>query len=251
VTECTSGLVYWNEPGALNEAFSDIIAVAAEFELNEPLASNCRRAPGQAGCPDWWIGEDVWRGGGPLGIRSLADPAAGGQPSHYSARYKGSALGFAWNFVIPLMQLVVFWILFGVFFGVRPRTTQLGHSVTRGFLPVAVKPAPHEGHVMWCRFGSTGADGSGASASGGATPSVPTPIGAGSTRPVGKVPSSTRRPASITSAQSTKLHHASWNSSGRSGFLLNMVRSIAGPWAAREPRPPRQTSSNMGSSMGA
>ncbi|MEK7284996.1 MAG: ABC transporter permease [Chloroflexota bacterium] len=38
------------------------------------------------------------------------------------ARYKGSVLGFAWNFVIPLSQLVVFWILFGVLFGVRPRT---------------------------------------------------------------------------------------------------------------------------------
>ena len=38
------------------------------------------------------------------------------------ARYKGSALGFAWHFVMPLTQLVVFWILFGVLFGVRPRT---------------------------------------------------------------------------------------------------------------------------------
>ena len=38
------------------------------------------------------------------------------------ARYKGSALGFAWHFVMPVTQLVVFWILFGVLFGVRPRT---------------------------------------------------------------------------------------------------------------------------------
>lgn len=30
------------------------------------------------------------------------------------ARYKGSALGFAWNFAIPLLQLMVFWFLFGV-----------------------------------------------------------------------------------------------------------------------------------------
>src|SRR4030081_1658193 len=30
------------------------------------------------------------------------------------ARYKGSALGFMWYFVNPLLQLVVFWILFGV-----------------------------------------------------------------------------------------------------------------------------------------
>lgn len=38
------------------------------------------------------------------------------------ARYKGSALGFAWHFVMPVSQLIVFWILFGVLFGVRPRT---------------------------------------------------------------------------------------------------------------------------------
>lgn len=30
------------------------------------------------------------------------------------SRYKGSVLGFAWNFAIPLMQLLVFWILFGI-----------------------------------------------------------------------------------------------------------------------------------------
>jgi len=38
------------------------------------------------------------------------------------SRYKGTALGFAWNFAIPLLQLVVFYILFGVLFGIRPRT---------------------------------------------------------------------------------------------------------------------------------
>ena len=38
------------------------------------------------------------------------------------ARYKGSMLGFGWNFVIPLLQLGVFWILFGVIFGQRPQT---------------------------------------------------------------------------------------------------------------------------------
>lgn len=90
VTECTSALVYWNEPGALNEAFSDILATIAEFELAEPLNSNCRRAAGQSTCADWWIGEDVWLGGGGLGLRSLADPGAGRQPAHYSARYTGA-----------------------------------------------------------------------------------------------------------------------------------------------------------------
>lgn len=43
------------------------------------------------------------------------------------ARYKGSALGFLWHFVMPVSQLVVFWILFGVLFGVRPRTATGEH----------------------------------------------------------------------------------------------------------------------------
>lgn len=30
------------------------------------------------------------------------------------SRYKGSILGFAWNFTIPLLQLLVFWVLFGI-----------------------------------------------------------------------------------------------------------------------------------------
>jgi len=35
-------------------------------------------------------------------------------------RYKGSVLGFAWNFAIPLLQLLVFWALFGVILKVAP-----------------------------------------------------------------------------------------------------------------------------------
>lgn len=36
------------------------------------------------------------------------------------SRYKGSVLGFAWNFVIPLLQLFVFWLLFGIIVKVAP-----------------------------------------------------------------------------------------------------------------------------------
>lgn len=36
------------------------------------------------------------------------------------SRYKGSVLGFAWNFAIPLLQLLVFWALFGVILKVAP-----------------------------------------------------------------------------------------------------------------------------------
>ncbi len=55
------------------------------------------------------------------------------------SRYKGSALGFAWHFVIPVSQLVVFWILFGVLFGVRPRT-ETGEQPYAIFLFVGLLP---------------------------------------------------------------------------------------------------------------
>jgi lipopolysaccharide transport system permease protein len=55
------------------------------------------------------------------------------------ARYKGSALGFAWHFVMPLTQLLVFWILFGVLFGVRPRTGT-GEQPYATFLFVGLLP---------------------------------------------------------------------------------------------------------------
>lgn len=55
------------------------------------------------------------------------------------ARYKGSSLGFAWHFVMPLTQLVVFWVLFGVLFGVRPRTLS-GEQPYAIFLFVGLLP---------------------------------------------------------------------------------------------------------------
>ncbi|MDG6902841.1 MAG: ABC transporter permease [Nitrososphaerota archaeon] len=55
-------------------------------------------------------------------------------------RYKGSALGFAWHFVMPLTQLLVFWVLFGVLFGVRPRVAS-GEEVNYAvFLFVGLVP---------------------------------------------------------------------------------------------------------------
>ena len=35
------------------------------------------------------------------------------------ARYKGSLLGFAWHFLNPLLQLLVYWLLFGVLLRIR------------------------------------------------------------------------------------------------------------------------------------
>ncbi len=74
VTEATSNLVYQNESGALNEAFSDIMGTAIEFF---------------DGSGNWTIGEDITRSGN--GIRSMANPNANGDPSHYADRYTGTS----------------------------------------------------------------------------------------------------------------------------------------------------------------
>lgn len=78
VTEFTSGLVYQDEPGALNEAFSDIMAIAAEFYTLRP-------GQGPQKGPNFLIGEDVTRIA-PGFIRSAQNPIEGGTPDHYSLR---------------------------------------------------------------------------------------------------------------------------------------------------------------------
>lgn len=88
VTQCrTLGLAqnYYGQPGALNEALSDIMATAMEWSFDEPPTANCRRQPGQARCADWWIGEDVMLRGD-FGFRHLADPDSAGQPGHWQDR---------------------------------------------------------------------------------------------------------------------------------------------------------------------
>lgn len=82
VTDFTSDLIYQNESGALNEAFSDIMGTAVEF-MFQPAGSNVMQA-------DYLCGEDAVR---PAGIRSLANPIAYGHPDHYSIRYTGTADG--------------------------------------------------------------------------------------------------------------------------------------------------------------
>jgi thermolysin len=79
VTEFTSNLIYLNESGALNEAFSDIIGTSVEFFFQSPGNASMQA--------DYLMGEDVVR---PGGIRSLANPAAYGDPDHYSKRFLGT-----------------------------------------------------------------------------------------------------------------------------------------------------------------
>ena len=88
VTEFTSGLIYENESGALNEAFSDMIGNTAEFYAD-------KRSLDPAAEPDWLIGEDVIPagvyGGEEAGFRDMGDPEADGDPDHYSERFTGTS----------------------------------------------------------------------------------------------------------------------------------------------------------------
>lgn len=85
VTDYTSGLEYRNESGALNEAFSDMVGVAAEAYFFQTRGNG----PLQA---DYLIGEDSFqarRAGSVSGIRSIQSPTAYGHPDHYSVRFTG------------------------------------------------------------------------------------------------------------------------------------------------------------------
>ena len=78
LTDYSSGLIYRNESGALNESFSDMLGTSAEFFYQTP-GNGTRQA-------DYLIGEDVFR---PGGLRSMSNPAAYGDPDHYSRRSTG------------------------------------------------------------------------------------------------------------------------------------------------------------------
>jgi thermolysin len=79
VTDYSSQLIYRNESGALNEAFSDIMGTSVEFFF-QPPGDGIQKS-------DYLIGEDVVT---PGGIRSMKNPIAFGDPDHYSLRYTGT-----------------------------------------------------------------------------------------------------------------------------------------------------------------
>jgi len=77
VTTNTSNLIYQNESGALNEAFSDIMGAAAEFAMQPSIA-------------DWWLGEDIWLAD--VALRFMDDPTRDGYSvDHYSNLITGTA----------------------------------------------------------------------------------------------------------------------------------------------------------------
>ncbi len=77
VTNFTSDLIYLNESGALNEAFSDIMGAAVEWYFEEPGHGRNRA--------DWILAEDLFYAFGSF-IRSMEDPQAARDPDHYSKR---------------------------------------------------------------------------------------------------------------------------------------------------------------------
>ncbi len=93
VTEYTSDLIYYDESGALNEAFSDIMGACVEFYW-QPEGIGLLKA-------DWWMGEDIWYPNNPFGeaLRYMDDPNkawngytdSGYDPCHYDERYIGTA----------------------------------------------------------------------------------------------------------------------------------------------------------------
>lgn len=78
VTDTSSGLIYQNESGALNEAISDIFGTLVEFYTNIK--------------PDYEIGEDIYTPSiANDALRSMSDPTKYGDPDHYSKRYIGTS----------------------------------------------------------------------------------------------------------------------------------------------------------------
>ena len=98
VTERSSGLIYQNESGALNEAWSDIFGALVD------------RQEGATGADIWLLGEDIYT---PAtagdGLRNMADPVAEGDYDYYPTRYTGSQDngGVHWNSGIANLAFVL------------------------------------------------------------------------------------------------------------------------------------------------
>ena len=81
----TANLIYQNESCALSEAFSDIMGQSVAF-FRESAGNGLLQA-------DYLHGKETYRpskAGSTYGVRNLANPAAFGDPDHYSKRYIGT-----------------------------------------------------------------------------------------------------------------------------------------------------------------
>lgn len=88
-TTHTSGLIYRNESGALNESFSDILGAIVEFAAQQDDTASYPSA--NAGKADWLMGEDSWLS--TTALRDMRDPhntstvGSGRQPARYLGPY--------------------------------------------------------------------------------------------------------------------------------------------------------------------
>jgi bacillolysin len=78
VTDYTSRLIYRGQSGALNEAFSDVMAASIVFFFQQPGTG--------AGGADYLVGNDVVT---PGGIRNMENPRVFGDPDHFRDLYRG------------------------------------------------------------------------------------------------------------------------------------------------------------------
>jgi bacillolysin len=88
VTQYTAGLVYRNEPGAINESFSDIMGAMTERywrgESGNQFTTNCTLA---GNCTTWKIGDESYTPGtAGDSMRYMNEPWRNGYPWHYSQR---------------------------------------------------------------------------------------------------------------------------------------------------------------------
>lgn len=98
VTERSSNLIYANESGALNEAWSDIFGAIVD------------RQEGASVTDSWLIGEDIYTPGTPGdALRVMNDPAAVGDSDYYPTRYTGTSDngGVHWNSGIANLAFVL------------------------------------------------------------------------------------------------------------------------------------------------
>ncbi len=90
VTQYTSGLIYENESGALNESFSDMIGSTVEYWAAGTARRRRHRAGRRLVSPDFLIGEDVYLPADAVdGFRNMTDPREDDDPDHYAERFQG------------------------------------------------------------------------------------------------------------------------------------------------------------------
>jgi thermolysin len=86
VTTYTSNLIYQNESGALDEAFSDMMGQSVGFFQRPATGSGLLQA-------DYIQGKETYRPkqpGSVYGSRNISSPLSMGDPDHYSLRYTGT-----------------------------------------------------------------------------------------------------------------------------------------------------------------